>query len=104
MESGCKSRTSQVLLLVRSTIGLFSKKSQVMRTNRRKGQFNRPEARSLKIQPIHRLNRWSRTVVPEIKLCGNWLAKLGFEPEGRVTVHASTGLIVIRHEDEPDEV
>ena len=75
-----------------------------MRTPRKQSGLKRPEARSLKIQPIHRLNRWSRSIVPEIKLCGKWLAKLGFEPESRVTVYASNGLIVIRHEDEPDEV
>ena len=74
-----------------------------MRTPRKQSGLKRPEARSLKIQPIHRLNRWSRSIVPEIKLCGNWLANHGFEPESRVIVHASNGLIVIRPEDEPDE-
>jgi len=74
-----------------------------MRTPRKQYGLKRPEARSLKIQPIHRLNRWSRSIVPEIKLCGNWLANLGFKAESRVIVHASKELIVIRPQEEPEE-
>lgn len=73
-----------------------------MRTTKKKTGLKRPEARSLKIQPIHRISRWSRSIVPEIKLCGNWLANLGFEPESRVIIHASKELIVIRPQ-EPEE-
>lgn len=67
-----------------------------MRTSKRKKRPKRPEARSLKIQPKYRLNQWSTSVVPEIKLCGNWLEKLGFSVEGRVIVHTSKELIAIR--------
>jgi len=63
----------------------------------------RPEARSLKIQPIYRFNRWSTSIVPEIKLCGKWLEQLGFEARSRVTIHASKELIVIRPQEEPEE-
>lgn len=73
-----------------------------MRTPRKQNGLKRPEARSLKIQPIHRLNRWSRSIVPEIKLCGNWLENLGFKPKSRVIVHASKELIVIRPQEEPE--
>ena len=75
-----------------------------MRTNKRKGQLKRPEARSLKIQPIHRFNRWSTNIVPEIKLCGNWLANLGFKAESRVVIHASQELIVIRPQEEQEDM
>lgn len=74
-----------------------------MRTARKQSGLVRPEARSLKIQPITRLSRWSRTTVPEIKLCGNWLANHGFEPESRVVVHASKGLIVILPQESQKE-
>ena len=73
-----------------------------MPTSKRKKPPKRPEVRSLKIQPRCRLNQWSSNVVPEIKLCGNWLEKLGFSVEGRVTIHTSKDLIVIRLQ-EPEE-
>ena len=73
-----------------------------MRTPRKQSGLKRPEARSLKVQPIQRFNRWSKRIVPEIKLCGNWLENLGFVPESRVIVHASKDLIVIRPQ-EPEE-
>ena len=71
----------------------------IMRTNKRKNP-NLAELRSLKIQPRHRFNRWSTTIVPELKLCGQWLEKLGFEIDSRVTIHASKEHIIIRPQEE----
>lgn len=67
-------------------------------TTKRKKLPKRPEARSLKIQPKHRFNKYSTSIVPEIILSGKWLEELGFEKESRVTVHTSRELIVIRPE------
>lgn len=67
-----------------------------MSASKRKRGPKRLEARSLKIQPKHRINRWSTSVVPELKLAGNWLENLGFTIDSRVTVHTSKELIVIR--------
>jgi len=72
-----------------------------MKSNNHKKKLpKRPEARSLKIQPKHRFNRWSTSVVPEIILCGKWLEELGFTKESRVVVHTSKELIVIRPQEE----
>lgn len=67
-----------------------------MRTHEKKQPTKRPVVRSLKIQPQIRLNRWSTTTVPEIKLCGNWLEKLGFIPEQRVNITTMNKLLIIR--------
>jgi hypothetical protein len=67
-----------------------------MRTHEKKQPAKRPEIRSLKIQPQIRINRWSTTKVPEIKLCGNWLEKLGFIPEQRVNITTMNKLLIIR--------
>ena len=73
-----------------------------MRTNNRNDQLKPKNTRSLKIQPKSRINKWSTTVVPEIKLCGNWLENLGFIVDSHVTIHTSKELIVIRPQ-EPEE-
>jgi len=65
---------------------------------KRKKQPKGSGSRSLKIQPKHRINRWSTSIVPEIILSGKWLEELGFEKESRVTVHTSRERIVIRPE------
>jgi toxic protein SymE len=52
--------------------------------------------RTLKIQPLIRVSRWSDdTTVPEIRLCGAWLAKLGFCYGEKVEVRTSEGKLVI---------
>lgn len=66
-----------------------------MRTNKRQ-TIRRPDVRSLKIQPKRRFNKYSKKDVPEIKLCGNWLEKLGFEFGERVVVTAMPNLLIIR--------
>jgi hypothetical protein len=70
--------------------------SKFMRAHEKRGASKRPEVRSLKIQPKIRENRWSSTTVPEIKLCGNWLEKLGFSPEQRVNITTMNKLLIIR--------
>lgn len=70
-----------------------------MRTPRK--QLNRrPEVRSLKIQPKRRSNKYSEIDVPEIKLCGSWLEKLGFVQGQRVLITTMDRLLVIRLEEE----
>lgn len=80
---------------------LLSPKTSTMKS--KKNAPKRPDARSLKIQPKHRFNRWSTSIVPELILCGKWLEDLGFEKESRVVVHASKELIVIRPEEEQQQ-
>ena len=66
----------------------------------KKQRAKRPEVRRLKIQPKIRVNRYSQKEVPEIKLCGNWLEKLGFAHGQRVVITMMERLLVIRVEEE----
>ncbi|MDR1679023.1 MAG: type I toxin-antitoxin system SymE family toxin [Prevotellaceae bacterium] len=58
-----------------------------------------PTVRYLKLQPFYRrlsgLNS-SLKIVPELRLCGNWLETAGFLPEEYVSVTVMEGLLVIR--------
>lgn len=58
------------------------------------------EIRSLKIQPKIRFNKYSQKEVPEIKLCGEWLEKLGFVYGRRVSITTMHQMLVIRLEEE----
>ena len=72
-----------------------------MRTkSERKAGITRPAVRSLKIQPKIRDNQNSRTIAPEIKLCGSWLEELGFHHGKRVVVTTMKGLLIIRVQSE----
>lgn len=52
--------------------------------------------KTLKIQPLVRVHRWSDdTIVPEIRLSGAWLQKLGFCYGGKVEVRMRAGILVI---------
>ena len=62
----------------------------------RKSAPRRPSVRYLKIQPKFRANRWSQSITPEIKLCGNWLQELGFQYGEKVTVTTMNELLIIR--------
>jgi len=62
----------------------------------------RPDVRSIKISTLTRINEWSETTVPFIRLSGNWLQNLGFNPHARITVTTMTGLLIIRTEEEAD--
>jgi hypothetical protein len=70
-----------------------------MQTKNRGTKTKRLEVRSLKIQPHFRVNKESTKQVPEIKLSGNWLEKLGFIPEERASITTMTGLLIIRREE-----
>ncbi len=69
-----------------------------MRTTMKK-TIKRPQIRSLKINPKFRVNQESTVMVPEIRLCGNWLQKLGFEPEERVLITAMNKTLIIQLEE-----
>lgn len=70
-----------------------------MRTHEKKKTSKRPEVRSLKIQPDIKINRWSKTTVPVIRLSGIWLDRLGFAPQQRVSVTTMNRLLIIRLEE-----
>jgi hypothetical protein len=58
-----------------------------------------PKVRYLKLQPFYRQPRiksYRNKIVPELRLCGNWLEKAGFSPENYVSVTVMNGLLVIR--------
>ncbi|MEO6284383.1 MAG: SymE family type I addiction module toxin [Dyadobacter sp.] len=57
---------------------------------------NRPEVRSLKIQPKVRRNFYKETFVPEIKLAGEWLRNLGFESGSHVKITTRQELLIIQ--------
>ena len=67
-----------------------------MQTLKHKKKFQaRQTVRYLKIQPKFRVNRWSKSIAPEIKLCGNWLQELGFQYGKKVTVTTMNELLII---------
>jgi hypothetical protein len=69
-----------------------------MRTNgqKKKEKIKQPEVRSLKVQFKTRFNTNSNKDVPEIRLCGNWLEKLGFHYGKKISVTTREKLLVIR--------
>lgn len=68
----------------------------------------RPQIRYLKLKPFIResrakaLHRPPSTVVPELRLCGNWLEKAGFLPCSYVSVTVMDELLIIRSSKEQD--
>jgi len=73
-----------------------------MRTNKKETRptVRRPEVRSLKIQPRVRESVYPSKNVPEIRLCGEWLKKLGFAHGRRVVVATMNELLIIRLQEE----
>lgn len=69
-----------------------------MRTNgqKKKEKVKVPEVRSLKVQFKTRFNANSNKDVPEIRLCGNWLEKLGFHHGKNVSVTTMKELLIIK--------
>jgi hypothetical protein len=67
-----------------------------MRTHKKKEATKRPDVRRLKVQPKIRFNAYSRSCVPEIKLCGKWLYDLGFTEGANVTITTMPQLLIIR--------
>lgn len=65
-----------------------------------------PKVRYLKLKSFHRessskfLHKPPPTVVPELRLCGNWLEKVGFFPNEYVSVTVMDGLLLIRSAQE----
>jgi hypothetical protein len=58
-----------------------------------------PKVRYLKLQPFYRESPTfcsPAKIVPELRLCGNWLKAAGFLPEEYVSVTVMDGLLVIR--------
>lgn len=60
-----------------------------------------PKVRYLKLKSFYResrskvLHKPPATIVPELRLCGNWLEKVGFLPENYVSVTVMDGLLLI---------
>ena len=60
-----------------------------------------PKVRYLKLLPFYRQSQAnccykSYKIVPELRLCGNWLEQAGFLPENYVSVTVMDRLLVIR--------
>jgi hypothetical protein len=73
-----------------------------MRTNKKekKKSPRRPDVRTMKIQPRYRENKYSTVHVPEIRLSGFWLDKLGFAEGRRVTITTMSELLIVRVQSE----
>jgi hypothetical protein len=65
----------------------------------KKKKFKLKEVRSLTIQPQNRINPKSQTIVPEIRLRGNWLEELGFIPHQKVNITTGQRILIIRVEE-----
>jgi toxic protein SymE len=59
----------------------------------------KPQVRTLKIHKKFRATRYETKLVPEIKLCGKWLERLGFEKGKTVQVTEMDNLIILRIEN-----
>ncbi len=57
-----------------------------------------PKIRYLKIQPHYRPQQQGKPykIVPELTLCGNWLAEAGFPSNSYVSVTVMDGVLVIK--------
>jgi hypothetical protein len=66
---------------------------------KKKKQPKRPEVRNLKIETHTRGDGYDAKKVSSIRLCGNWLEKSGFPPEGRVAITTMNQLLIIRVEN-----
>ena len=86
------------LLLVRSTARLLILS---MRTSRKeKKSVVHSKVRSLTIQPRFRESVFASKHVPEIRLCGEWLKKLGFVQGRKVIITTMNELLIVRLESE----
>jgi hypothetical protein len=63
-----------------------------MRTHENKADDSQPKIRS----PQIRLNQFSETTIPEIRLRGNWLKELGFLPNQRVNITTMNKMLIVR--------
>ncbi|HEX2848066.1 MAG TPA: SymE family type I addiction module toxin [Chitinophagaceae bacterium] len=70
--------------------------SQALQAIAMQSESEEQKIKTLKIQPLVRVHRWSDdTMVPEIRLSGAWLQKLGFCYGEKVEVRMSAGILVI---------
>lgn len=64
-----------------------------------------PKVRYLKLNTFYRqsqsrsIYRAQPKIVPELRLCGNWLEAAGFLPENYVSVTIMDGLLIVRLTD-----
>ena len=57
-----------------------------------------PRVRYLKLKEIYREGKYrTRKIVPELRLCGNWLEQAGFTVSEYVSVTVMNGLLIIRN-------
>jgi len=54
------------------------------------------KTKSLKIQYQLRERRYDRIAVPELRLCGVWLAKAGFEIGEQVQIEISENQLILK--------
>lgn len=55
-------------------------------------------SKKVKLQPKYRSLSYGSKVVPELKLSGVWLEKLGFKAGSRVKITAVSGQLIIETE------
>jgi toxic protein SymE len=57
---------------------------------------NTKNERTSKIQPHYRTFGYDAKIVPEIRLCGNWLEQFGFKPYKHIKIIGSEKQLIIR--------
>jgi hypothetical protein len=63
-----------------------------------------PRVRYLKLKEFYREGRYGkRKIVPELRLCGNWLEQAGFPAEDYVSVTVMNGLLIVRIVESQEE-
>lgn len=65
-----------------------------------------PKVRYLKLKEFYRsfkTNANGVKIVPELRLCGNWLEKAGFSPNDYVSVTVMDKLLIIRSTEELED-
>ena len=64
-----------------------------------------PRVRYLKLKEFHREGTYrNRKIVPELRLCGNWLERAGFCVQEYVSVTVMDGLLIIRLAESEEEL
>jgi len=64
-----------------------------------------PRVRYLKLYPFYRESKLNPKIkiVPELRLCGNWLENAGFSPTNYVSVTIMDKLLIIRSIEELED-
>ena len=65
-----------------------------------------PRVRYLKLYQFYRETKFTQKikVVPELRLCGNWLENAGFSPTNYVSVTVMDKLLIIRSIEEFEDI